>query len=381
MILTNGIFLNKVKRYTMNKLYLKSFLSSVLKIGYQKSSSEKTKKQQRFLISLGLLMSIGGVFWGNILLYLELYFQALIPFSYMLITCINFFYLYKIKDFKRVRFIQMSISFTLPIAFHILMGGFCASGAVVLWSIYAIFASFTFQEQNQTKKWLILYLIILTFLVYFNTSIEASSLGIPGNITLLFFTLNISIITLSIYTLFLNYIKSEEQLREELYHLVNTDTLTNIPNRRAINQKIHNELTRFKREKVNFCLMLLDIDHFKKINDTYGHEIGDRVLFKFAKFLHTSVPSLDFVGRYGGEEFIIILPETSIENARIFGEQLIKKCAQNSISTSKGNCQFSVSIGLSFINETDQKMSDIINRADEALYVAKKNGRNQLQSC
>ena len=357
-------------------LHALNFLSS---IADRDSDDAKVRREHRFLIYLGTLMSIGGVIWGTISMLSGIFYESFIPYSYALITLLNFTYLYFSKDFKSAQFVQVLASLMLPFIFQFFLGGFVASGAVVLWSILTILGSFTFQNRVTTLRWFVVYLILVLTCGVVDRKLDFVAIEVPTEISLLFITLNITLISIIIFTLFYYFVSSEEKLQEQLEVLANTDPLTDIPNRRSFFALAHLEFERVKRGAEPFAVLMIDIDHFKKINDTYGHDVGDRALVAFASLLKKQSRSADILGRYGGEEFIVMLPESSLEEAKIFAERIIERCRQINIETAKGLCRFTVSAGLCRLDEGTTKLLEPIKCADDALYRAKEAGRDQLQ--
>ncbi|WP_157822479.1 GGDEF domain-containing protein, partial [Psychromonas sp. Urea-02u-13] len=153
-----------------------------------------------------------------------------------------------------------------------------------------------------------------------------------------------------------------------------TDTLTQIPNRLFINNSFDLEFERCKRYQSNFSLILIDIDHFKQVNDNHGHNVGDDVLIDIALILKQNIRQLDLLGRWGGEEFLIICPETTLLQAEIVAEKIREIIEQfEFLEALKLTC----SLGVTQSHSTDNKET-IFQRADKALYTAKNSGRNQV---
>jgi len=174
-----------------------------------------------------------------------------------------------------------------------------------------------------------------------------------------------------------------ETLKQELEQAKKkseTDGLTGINNRQAFDDYIQDAVERNTLMKAPFSMLLLDIDDFKKINDTHGHVIGDRVLVAFATKCKTFIRSNDFIARYGGEEFAIILPGASIRNATKKGKQICKAISETQYAVGTGQSgellSITVSIGISR-HKKGEPVSDVIDRADKALYKAKKTGKNR----
>lgn len=156
------------------------------------------------------------------------------------------------------------------------------------------------------------------------------------------------------------------------------DFLTQIYNRNKISEVISYEFEMAKRFGDKFCIMMLDIDNFKSINDTYGHNIGDIVLKEFSSLVAQRVRNTDSIGRWGGEEFIIILPKTNVNGALILAREINYYVAQHQFT--KCSQQVTVSIGISEFSTFDSSDTQIIERADKALYYSKNNGRNRATS-
>jgi diguanylate cyclase (GGDEF)-like protein len=124
---------------------------------------------------------------------------------------------------------------------------------------------------------------------------------------------------------------------------------------------------------------MIDLDHFKQVNDTYGHHAGDIVLNCFAKFLQKFIRTYDILGRIGGEEFLIVLPDTGFRNARHFSERLREHIEKNlAIPYESITISITVSLGISCMSEDDESLDDIMKRADQGLYKAKNEGRNRV---
>jgi diguanylate cyclase (GGDEF)-like protein len=154
-----------------------------------------------------------------------------------------------------------------------------------------------------------------------------------------------------------------------------TDSLTGIYNRRGLFKMGEFEFQRARRIQRPFSILMFDIDHFKKVNDTYGHAVGDQILQQLAQRCAKTSRATDLVGRYGGEEFIILLTETNLEAAKIIGERLRQSIQQTPFNTDTGEIIVTTSIGVTESLPTDT-LATLIKRADTALYKAKNAGRN-----
>jgi diguanylate cyclase (GGDEF)-like protein len=168
------------------------------------------------------------------------------------------------------------------------------------------------------------------------------------------------------------------RLFQEVQSLALTDPLTGLMNRRSLFELGRIEFARSQRMDRPFCCLMLDLDHFKRINDNYGHLIGDLVVQKFAQRSRSSIREIDLIGRYGGEELVIFLPETDSERALQVAERLREAIANTPIRISDKELQITVSIGVSRSDENTLELETLIARADQAMYVAKYKGRNQV---
>jgi len=161
----------------------------------------------------------------------------------------------------------------------------------------------------------------------------------------------------------------------ELERISITDRLTGLYNRHKIDSVLENEFKRSNRFSNTFSLILIDIDNFKSVNDTFGHQTGDKVLTEVANILLNSIRSIDIIGRWGGEEFLIIATETELEGAILLAESIRIKVEKHSFSEVGSK---TLSIGVSSYKKADT-IKSLIFRADSALYVAKDKGKNQVQ--
>lgn len=168
------------------------------------------------------------------------------------------------------------------------------------------------------------------------------------------------------------------RLFQEVQSLALIDPLTGLQNRRSLFELGRIEFTRSYRMNRPFCCMMLDLDHFKQVNDKYGHLVGDQVLQEFAERCKSSVRAVDLIGRYGGEEFVILLPETVLGTALHVAERLRVSIEKTSIRVSDQELSITVSIGVSTKDENTPDLQTLIARADQAMYVAKYRGRNQV---
>jgi len=167
-------------------------------------------------------------------------------------------------------------------------------------------------------------------------------------------------------------------LYQKVQALAITDSLTGIFSRRYLLERFHEEVERSKKFKYNFCFLMVDIDHFKDYNDRYGHLVGDAILREVSKTIRENIRQIDLVGRYGGEEFSIILSETDKFGARFTAERIRQAVEYKNIRVYDEVLRVTISIGVSIFPEDTLSPQMLIDKADQALYRAKQAGRNRV---
>ncbi|MEA5554458.1 GGDEF domain-containing protein [Anabaena cylindrica UHCC 0172] len=308
-----------------------------------------------FIICAQIMYTIGiGKFIGKRINYL--FFIALSSAS-----CVIQFYFIYIKDDYYLR----HFSIMLPI---------------IIANLLAIHYLISNQDKSLLSSSVFTSIIFLFYVIFsilrmiMVPLVQTTSLMQPNSI---------NIITLWAIFLF-DYLRNSgfimivnQRLHHDLHTLATTDFLTKALNRRAIENYLQYEITRFKRSEIPFSLILIDVDKFKLINDNYGHTFGDIVLQHLVNILNKSLRSQDLVSRWGGEEFLILLPNTNIESASVIANRLRITVEEN--PAADGMIYYTISLGVATFEKTyTNSLSSFFIALDQALYQAKKKGRNQI---
>ena len=174
-------------------------------------------------------------------------------------------------------------------------------------------------------------------------------------------------------------ITTRKQAESDLKRLARTDTLTGVNNRRHLFELAEHEFDVARRYGHPLSVIMFDLDHFKSINDTFGHALGDRMLERVTHIMRSQLRDVDLIGRYGGEEFLIMLPVTGAQQACLLAERIRSRVEAFRIETEKGTAFVTLSIGIAemFHEPQETAVENVIRRADEAMYAAKQAGRNR----
>ncbi len=273
---------------------------------------------------------------------------------------------------------------TFRTVFLWLVGGLClyliASGGEsntgILW--FYVFPPFVFYIVGLRRGWVMMGVMSAVIFIIFRFPELPLIKATYSNDFQLRFAASVSFVT--VFSFVLDY--SRRQAREELISMAKlyeqaarTDELTQLPNRRDMHQHLEKEFFRYKRHGSYFSVILLDIDHFKSINDTFGHDAGDFVLVKFSDMLSEACRKVDTAARWGGEEFLVLLPDTSMVQALAMAERLRKKVESAKFTYKNQLINFTTSCGVCSISQT-KNLGALLKQADVNLYQAKVKGRN-----
>lgn len=275
------------------------------------------------------------------------------------------------------------------------------SSAIILYSLYTLmfYLVFTGGVEQTGPLWifivapvsvfihglkrglldLVVFIIIIALIMYIPTDLSMHA-TYPETFKLRLIYSFITIVFLSaLYEYTREFsLKQTLELSRKYEQLAHIDPLTSLSNRRAALDILKREQSRIARNKAVFSVLICDVDKFKHINDKYGHNAGDAVLVELAKIFTEQIREQDMVSRWGGEEFLFILPQTKAKNAFVIAEKIRLKVAESPILYQNIDINLNVSIGIAQCESTSN-IDELINRADNYLYQAKESGRNQTQ--
>lgn len=158
------------------------------------------------------------------------------------------------------------------------------------------------------------------------------------------------------------------------------DPLMGIYNRRHMDRSLRKEAEKARRYGLELSLLLIDVDHFKQVNDNHGHRVGDEVLHNLAQLIHSTVRDFDMVFRFGGEEIVVLLPYTNLDGARVLGQRLCERVAESTMGhAGEKDVGVTISVGVSSFCVDKEDVGILLSRADEAMYMAKNKGRNRVE--
>lgn len=253
--------------------------------------------------------------------------------------------------------------------------GLAAYGSITLIMIITFFA---IQKLASSRE---IYLYLVAGFTFIYISLLLSTLDkiyvFPSSVTDvledLFQLVGFGFVTVGI----IKWIKFDEDVKDKLIEMASVDDLTNIMNRRIFDIEFKREFANTKRHDRTLSLIMIDIDHFKEVNDTYGHFFGDMILKMFALEVSQILRTGDYFCRLGGDEFCILLPQTDLDNATVVAEKIRNLVKNISIKTDKSEIGITVSLGIASYRPEYYDASQILENADKALYQAKQSGRDR----
>ena len=368
-------------------------------LGIKESDTENEKNKKIALTLLPFYVSFPALALSLLYLYFGNFEAFLIPTFYIGISIFSSYYLYKTKNFIHFESIQLAMILLLPFILMWVLGGFNAGSFVFIWAFYAPVAAAIYSENFKVEvRWFSAFIVLLLISTIIDTQlIQNIENAFPVLILDVFFFLNIGAGLGGIYFLIGHFIHNIKNIsnelkrdRESLYnltndlqsvnkeleHLANSDIVTDLPNRLYFTEIVKSMFSRAKKNNKKVAIMFLDLDGFKAVNDTLGHEAGDIILKAVGARLTSVVRASDTVARVGGDEFAIALGDiTEIKHIEQIAKTIIKEI--NQPCTYKGElCHVGVSIGISLYQDHGEEIEELMKKADEAMYEIKKTGKN-----
>ncbi len=331
---------------------------------------------RRFYIAIisGIATSLALLFTGIEFAIEGLYYLSFASFITTLITLVLIHVSLRC-DAERTMAYGICVIYSCVCTFALLIGG--VGNAGLFWSFMLPMLAYPLLGITVATVYLLGHLFVSLYLMYGDISITWVA-DYPED-TKVRFLLTLFIISM---VNFFNELSRKANIDEletsfkKLELLALTDELTGLLNRRAMREKLSYEMKRSDRGETPLSLILCDIDHFKKVNDQYGHDVGDEALKKISRCIKQTLRQSDFASRWGGEEFVILLPMTAEAGAYVMAERLREAIAAVVINSDAGTFSVTMSFGLA-TKKTDMTVDEMIKVADINLYVAKENGRNQ----
>ncbi|MDF2152250.1 GGDEF domain-containing protein [Vibrio sp. CAU 1672] len=318
-----------------------------------------------FSVAIANIMMFSGavLFLFGLALFLDLKVNRLAYYIYVCVFASIYIFSIYYQPFFWVRILIFN-GMLIPVFIH------------VLYLIY--FASSFENRKHGSSTGFAIVLFLLLTLVRFYFAVSSENLTDYFNSYIMDNLLVALSILCTILLTFSLHLMINKKLYSQIEKLAITDPLTQACNRRKIEEIIKNEIERYSRCGMQFCIILADIDNFKRFNDTYGHDVGDKALVHVVDILNKNIRRYDTVGRWGGEEFVIVLPGSDLQNAANIADRLVKSVNVNTIDVKGESVAVSISLGLAEYKKTST-FESVIRDADIALYKAKGNGRNRYE--
>ncbi|MEJ2441196.1 MAG: GGDEF domain-containing protein [Gammaproteobacteria bacterium] len=321
-----------------------------------------------------------AIFWGSLYIYSGYPWAGAIPLSYSLISFSSTLHFFRTKRFGFFCFSQQLLILLLPFLLMWRLGGFANGSVVMIWGFFAPLAALFFIDLKAAARWMLAYIILLSFSAIFDHHFATLARPMPATLNTVYFVMNtgcgFTLIALALYYFVKDRERAYEQLRQNEIHireLMLTDPLTGVPNRRHLDNRLAMELSRQTRYGQPLAIIMTDIDLFKRVNDSYGHAMGDKVLRDFAACLQENIRESDFLARFGGEEFVLLLPNSTEKEAQTMAERM--RSAVKALHFEIPSLHITSSFGVTLTRQGED-MSAVLDRVDKAMYMSKTRGRD-----
>lgn len=378
---------------------MKQKIKKLSHIGVLSSDDEHTIVKKVALTLLPFFVFFPAALWSLLYIYLGNIQASIVPLFYIFISMTSAFYLYKTKKFIHFEIVQLLLILILPFLLMWILGGFSQGSFVMIWAFYAPVVAVMYSESVKVGiVWFALFIALLVVSMALDgTQLFSNEKQLPSFAIHFFIFLNIGAGLGGIYFLINNFIEnlrvvSQDLKRDreslfklthdlknanvELEKLANCDLVTELPNRLYFQDIVYDMFHHAKNNDKIVAIMFLDLDGFKSINDTLGHEAGDMILKVVGSRLKSVVRDSDTVARIGGDEFAIAIGNISdVEHVKKIASALIKE-VNETCPYKDTHCHVGVSIGISFYPEHGEGIDELMQLADKAMYDIKKMGKN-----
>lgn len=369
-------------------------LWNVASKGLRLDDSDDLKLKKTMLSFIALCISSMAIVWSVLYISMGYILSGLIPLAYALFSFGGTYLFWRSKRFAFFRLTQLLLILLLPFALMWSLGGFANGSVAMIWAIFAPVAALFFSDIGEAIGWLAGFLALVVLSAVIDPHVAMMVEPMEPETNTLFFLLNMGASFLLLYMVLLYFVRDRQKVNQKVIdaytqltrttlkleanekrirEMMLTDALTGIANRRHLEQKLADELKRMHRYKNQLAVVMTDIDNFKRINDKYGHPIGDQVIQTYANIIQEQIRDSDFAARVGGEEYLILLPNNDEAGATAQAERIREALANYKFDDIRG--KVTASFGVICV-EAHESASELLNRVDKALYQSKQSGKN-----
>lgn len=349
-------------------------------LGLAKDDSPDLQLKKSVMTIVSTSIASLAIIWGSLYIHSGYTEAGAIPLGYSLVSFSSILHFFRTKRFGFFCFSQQVLILILPFLLMWRLGGYANSSVVMIWGFFAPLAAVFFLDLKAAARWMLAYILLLIVSALFDHHFAVMAKPMPTGLNTLFFVMNtgfgFSLVALTLYYFVKDRELAYEQLRQNeirIRELMLTDPTTDIPNRRHLDNRMAMELARQARTSQPLAVVMTDIDLFKSINDTYGHAMGDKVLRAFATCLKENIRTNDFLARFGGEEFILLLPNSTDRQAEALVERM--RSAIRALRFDQPDIRISASFGITLSRQAEE-MQAVLDRVDKAMYMSKTKGRD-----
>lgn len=344
------------------------------------SDDLRLKKTVLTLVSSGIAFM--AIFWGALYIYSGYPLSGVIPLTYSVISFSSTLYFFRTQRFAFFCFSQQLLILLLPFLLMWSLGGFANGSVVMIWAIFAPLAALFFIDLKAATRWMFAFLGLLLVSALFDQTFADLARPMPSDLNTLYFLMNLGCGFVLIALMLHYFVRDREsayrKLQQSETHIRNlmlTDPLTGVANRRGLDERLAMEMARQTRYNQPLSIIMADIDWFKRVNDIYGHTMGDTALQAFARQVSDRLRATDFIARYGGEEFVLLLPNTGAEEGVALAERLREATKQ--LRFDQSDLNLTASFGVT-VAQPGEGMAEVLSRADEAMYQSKSTSRDRV---